>query len=192
MNAGKFISRYSKCKWYLTVRVWRQRRLQLQKQFRAEIRRCLVLIYVARIFCGLFTVILHPCRNNCYEHCIHIVYNFISHTPGGIFFIDTHCRLGITKGKTHLLAINRLQPSGRQSLGWTSLRHWRSTYGWTIKLHPPPPCTRPGNYNKLIHVASSHLNTSYRHVLTYTATTYIPHSIRNVATDHWAHFRSFF
>jgi len=42
-------------------------------------------------------------------------YNFISHTPVGIFFIDTHththCRLLTTKVKTHLVAINRLNPS---------------------------------------------------------------------------------
>ena len=48
MNAGKFISRYSRCNWYLTVHVWRQRRLQLQKQFLAEIRRFLSSFNICR------------------------------------------------------------------------------------------------------------------------------------------------
>ena len=61
---------------------------------------CLVEIYIARIFCGAFAVILHPRRNDYYEHCIHMFYNFIAHT---------HTLLWITKSKTHLGAINRLQ-----------------------------------------------------------------------------------
>ena len=48
-----------------------------------------------------------------------------------------------------------------------------------IKLQPPPPCTRPANYKKLLHATSSHLNSSYRHVLTCIAPTYSPHRIRD-------------
>ena len=114
-------------------------------------------------------------------------YNFISHTPGGICFTDTHththththCRLGVTKAKKHLLAINCLHTSGPTICG-KDLPSSLTLNVWVdIMLQTPPPRTRPATYNKLLHVASSHLNSSSRHVLTCSAPSYSPHRIRN-------------
>jgi len=133
-------------------------------------------------------------------------FNFISHTPAGYnscehlwhFFIDTHTH---THTQTVGWGLQRQgAPAGDKSsqpLGPTicgkDLPSSLTFNVWVdIKLQPPPPCTRPANYNKLLHVASSHLNSSYRHVCACTAPTYSPHSFRNGQLTLVHIFRSLF